>query len=339
MRERGVVGVLADLRVGFYGFGSIGRLAARHALERGFEVVGAVDIDPGIVGRDVGELIGLGEELGVKVSRDPVSLIDADVVVHATGSYLDRVYPQLLELLDLGVDVVSTCETLAYPWYRYPVLARKLALRAVSAGATVLGAGVNPGFILDALLVVLASPAGVVEEIRATRSLDASKRRKTFQEKIGVGMDPEEYRRALESGRLTGHVGYAESVMLVADAAGLQPSRVVEGQEPLVAERPVESGGVRVEAGKVLGVRGYGEAYAGGRRIVRVELVAGIGVEDYEEVVIQASWGEYRWRSSGTPGDLGTVSTILSLAPAVAESPPGLVTVVDLLPYRPHIRV
>ncbi len=327
-----------DLRIGIYGYGLIGRLAAKHALERGVEVVGVVDIDPSILGKDAGEVAGI-EKIGVKISSDPIALLDADIVIHATGSFLDKVYPQILSIIDLGVDVVSTCETLAYPWYRYPVLARKLSEKAIANNVSVLGAGVNPGFILDSLLVVLSAPAGVIEEIRAVRSLDASKRRKTFQEKIGVGMDPEEYRRALREGKLTGHVGYAESVLIVADAAGIQPTRIVEEQKPIVAKKRVEANGVVVEAGKVKGVRGYGEAYVGNQRILRVELVAGIGLEDYEEVVVKTNWGEYRWRSNGTPGDLGTVSVLLSLAETVTRAPPGIITMADLLPFKPYIAV
>ncbi len=326
------------LRVGFYGFGSIGRLAARVALERGFEIVGAVDIDPGLVGRDVGELIGAGR-LGVRVSSDPSALTGADVVVHATGSFLDKVYPQLVKLIEMGLDVVSTCETLAYPWYRYPVLARKLDEKARAHGATVLGTGVNPGFILDTLVFTIASTVPLVERVRAVRSLDAARRREPFRRKVGVGMDPAEYRLKLERGELTGHVGYAESVMLISEAMGLQPTRVVEAQEPVVADRRVESAGIVVEPGRVAGVRGYGAAYLGDREVVRIELHAYVGAEDYEEIVVEGGGYAVRWRSSGTPGDPATASIVLSLAEAVAEAPPGLLTMVDMVAFRPRARV
>ncbi|MET1102020.1 MAG: dihydrodipicolinate reductase [Pyrodictiaceae archaeon] len=328
-----------SLRIGFYGFGAIGRLAAKHALEMGYEIVGAVDIDPNLVGKDVGELIGIGK-LGVNVSKDPVSLIDADVVVHATGSYLDKVYPQLASLIDLGLNIVSTCETLSYPWYRYPILARKLDQKALSMGVTVLGSGINPGFILDTLIVVLAAPMGTIRRIHAVRSLDATKRREPFKKKIGLGMDPEEYKRKLATGELTGHVGYAESVLIISEALGLQPDHVEESQEPIVAEKPVERGGLRIEKGRVLGVKGYGAAYVKGKEVIRVELIAGAAQEDYEEITIESTWGyTYRWRSNGTPGDQGTVNTILALAETVAEAPPGLLTMADLVPFTPKVKI
>ena len=325
------------LRIGFYGFGSIGRLAARLALERGYEVVGAVDIDPSIVGKDVGEVIGVGR-LGAPVSRDVGVLADAEVVIHATGSYLDKVYPQILELIKLGVNVVSTCETLAYPWYRYPILARRLDWLAQSYNVTVIGTGINPGFLLDTLVAILASSVSIVEKITAIRSLDATKRRKPFQKKIGMGLDPETAKRMLAEGQLTGHVGYAESVMLIADAAGIQPARVIEGQDVVVAEKDYESGQMRIEKGKVLGIKGYGAAIVDNKEVIRIEFHAYAGAEEYDEIRIEGKHYDVTWRSSGTPGDLGTASVVLGVADITPELLPGLLTMADLVPLRPKIQ-
>ncbi len=323
------------LSIGFYGFGAIGRLALKAALERGYDIAAVVDIDPRIKGKDAGEVAGI-EKLGVKVTDDPDALAVADVVIHATGSFLDKVYPQLARVIELGVDVISTCETLAYPWYRYPVLARKLDDKARAYGVTVLGTGVNPGFLLDTLLIVLSSTLPVVEKIKAVRSLDAAKRREPFRRKVGIGMEPNVYKEKLEKGELTGHVGYAESVMLVSEALGIHPTRVVEAQEPVVASKKLESAGVVVEAGRVAGIKGYGAAYVGDREVVRIELHAYVGAEDYEEIVVEGGGYTVKWRSSGTPGDPATVSVVLSLAEAVTEAAPGLLTMLDMVAFRPR---
>lgn len=327
------------MRVGFYGFGAIARLTARLALERGYEIVAAVDIDPGLVGRDVGEILGMGERLGVRVSNDPSVLAQADVVIHATGSYLDKVYPQLRRVIEMRRDVVSTCETLSYPWYRYPVLARKLDEEASLGGVAVLGTGINPGFLLDTLVVTLTAPFHLVKRIRAVRSIDAAKRRKPFQKKIGVGMDPDVVAEKMRRGELTGHVGFAESVLLVADAAGLQPTRVTEGQEVVPAREDVVSHGVRVERGRNLGARGFGAAYVGDNEVIRIEFHAYVGAEEYEEITIEGKDYTVRWRSTGTPGDAGTASVLLHMAEAIQSYGPGLLTMVDLLPFRPRFAV
>jgi len=326
------------LNFGVYGFGFIGRLIARVALERGFKLIGVVDIDPGIVGRDVGEILGLGEKLGIKVSSDVQNLRGSDIVFHATGSYLDRVYDQILSIVDIGSHVISTCETLAYPYYRYPVLARLLDERARLRNVVILGTGINPGFLLDTLLIVLSSSVPVVKSIRAIRSLDAAKRREAFRKKIGVNENPEVVKAKLRSGELTGHVGYAESVLLIADAAKLNLTKVIEDQHPVIASEDIESHGVKVVKGFNKGIEGYGSGYVGDREIIRIEFKAYVGAPEYEEVVVESSDYNITWKSSGTPGDIGTAAVIVNLSEKITYYEPGLLTMTDLLPFRPFIK-
>lgn len=323
--------------IGIYGFGHIGRLVAKVALERGYEISGVVDIDPKLLGRDVGEVLELEERLGIYVTRDPSELAYSDVVVHSTGSYLDKVFDQLVKLVNLEVNVLSTCETLSFPYYRYPTLAKRLDELAIRRGVTVLGSGINPGFLLDTLLVVLSAPFDKVKRIHAVRSLDAAKRREPFRRKIGLGLEAEVAKEKLRRGEISGHVGYAESALLVATALGASVERVEEGQEVIAAEEDVEGGGIRVEKGKALGVRGFGAAISGGREIARVELIARLGAEEYEEVIIEGASYSVRWRSTGTPGDMGTAAVIVNLAESVGDYGPGLLTMVDLLPFRPKL--
>ncbi|MEM1595530.1 MAG: dihydrodipicolinate reductase [Desulfurococcaceae archaeon] len=322
-----------NLRIGIYGFGSIGRLLAKTALKRNHELIGVVDIDEKIVGRDVGELLGI-KKLGITVNKNIESLAEADVVLHATGSYLDKVYSQIASIINLGVNVVSTCETLAYPYYRYPVLARKLDELAEAMGVVVIGTGINPGFLLDSLLVVLSSTLPTVRKIRAIRSLDAAKRRESFRRKIGVGEDPSVVREKIARGELTGHVGYAESIYLIAYAGDLELSHVVEKQEPLVAEEPVESAGIKVDKGLSKGITGYGAGYVGDREVVRIEFHAYVGAPEYEEVTIESDDFNLKWRSTGTPGDIGTASIVLSIAEKINRIPPGLRLMTELLPFK-----
>jgi len=323
------------IRLGFYGFGSIARIVARLAIRRGFEIVGAVDIDPEVVGKDVGEL-ATGERIGVAVSRDPGDLADSDVVIHATTSYLDKAFPQIASVLEMGVNVLSTCETLAYPYYRYPVLARKLDELARTRGATVLGTGINPGFLLDTLVVVLSSSVDEVRKIVASRYVDAARRRESFRKKIGLGRPVNEVEQDLRSGKITGHVGYAESALLIADALGINPTRIEEEQHAVAAESEVESHGVRIGRGMCRGVSGRASLYVGSAEVIRVEFHALAGVEEREEIVIEAGEsGRVVWRSTGTHGDVGTASVVLSLVEKILEARPGLLTMVDLLPFRP----
>jgi len=326
------------LLVGIYGFGAIGKLLAKAAIERGHEIIGVVDIDEKILGRDIGSILGLDSDYGVSVSPDPQALLDADVVLHATGSYLDRVYPQLVSIIDLGLNVVSTCETLAYPYYRYPVLARALDERARLRSVTVLGTGINPGFIMDTLVAVIASSAVSVERVKAVRSIDASKRREPFRRKLGIGREPGEVKEKMGRGELTGHVGYAESVYLIADAGKLSLTSVVEHQELIVADERIERNGVVVEKGRVSGIKGYGVGYVNGREVIRLELYAYVGAEEYEEIVVESEDYSIVWRSRGTPGDQGTAAVLLSIAEKIDLYGPGLLTMPDIIPFKPYFK-
>ncbi len=323
------------MRVGLYGFGQINQLAASEILKRGWEISGVVDIREDLVGKDIGLILGLGEEAGVEVSSDPLELVDSDVVLHATGSFLDKVYGQLMNVVRMGVDVVSTCETLSYPYYRYPVLARRLDEAAKQYGVTVVGTGINPGYLLDTLPILLTLPFNRIKRISARRSLDASKRRTSFKKKIGVGMEPEKYIDLLGKNILTGHVGYAESVLLIADAAGLHLSRVDEGQEPVIAEKDMDIGDLHVSAGRVIGIRGYGSGYIDGEEVIRVEFHAYLGAEEYEEIVVEGEDYTVKWRSTGTPGDKGTVAVLLNIASMMPGLEPGLLLMTDIFPVRP----
>jgi len=113
-----------------YGVGAIGSLIARALLEKkGLEIVGAVDIAEDKVGKDLGEVLGLGEKLGAKVYKNAEELfldVKADIAVHATSSFLKQVYPQIASLIKHGVDVISTCEELAYPYYSNPKIAGEI---------------------------------------------------------------------------------------------------------------------------------------------------------------------------------------------------------------------
>lgn len=319
------------MRLSILGLGDIGRLIARCALLRGYRVVGGVDIDPAKIGADIGELAGVGK-IGKRVYSSVEELLkkeETDLLVQSTTSYLDKAFDQFRPAVECGVSVVSTCETLVYPYYRYPSIAAEIDRLARHSGATVLGAGINPGYLLDILPVFLTAPCLSIESITAVRQLDAAKRREPFRKKVGLGMKLEEYREKLSRGEYTGHVGMAESALLIAKALRIKVDRVEESQLPVAADRIIESAGITVSPGEVRGVESRCIILSGNRETVRLEFRALAGVEEYEEVAIKGE-PSITWRSSGTPGDLGTASVIVNVAPMVLRARPGLITMDEL---------
>ncbi|PUA32904.1 MAG: dihydrodipicolinate reductase [Candidatus Terraquivivens tikiterensis] len=319
-----------------YGLGSIGSLIASVAVTRyGYEMLGAIDVSSDVVGKDVGEVLGLSKLMGIKVESDAEKVLKhakPDVVFHATGSYLDKVYDQISLSVTHGADVISTCETLAYPYYRYPGLTAKLDEEAKRYGVSVVGLGINPGFLMDLLPSLLTAPCINVRKIEVTRSLDASKRRKSFQKKIGLGLSQEEFERRLLSGDITCHVGFSESILLMASIMGIKLQDVTEMTEPLLAKEDVHVGGLQIKGSQVRGIVGQGIGYLDGMEFIKLKLIAAVGEEDYDEVKV---YGEpnLTWRcTTGTPGDIATVAMVLNSVRRVMEARPGLLTVKDILP-------
>ncbi len=323
------------INVAIYGLGAIGVLIARYLREKHWvSLVGAIDIDPSKVGKDVGEIIGVGA-LGVKVVHDNEALeflkdSNVDVVVHTVTTYLDKAFPQLEKAIRAGANVVSTSETLAYPWYRFPELADKLNDLAKRNNVTVLGTGVNPGFIFDTLPAFLSSVCVSVNKISVTRSIDAAKRRYPFQKKYGLSLKPDEFYEMMEKGEITAHVGYAESILLISSMLGIKIDRVVEKQEPVIAEKHVKTQYFDIPKGHVSGIRGLGIGYVNDKEFIRLELIASVGRSDYDEIVIDGN-PRLKWRNEyGTSGDIATAAMVINAIPKVIEAGPGLITMKDI---------
>ena len=228
----------------FFGLGPVGQAIAREVLRRGaLRVVGAVDKDPAKAGRDLGELLE-GEELGIVVRADSAAaLAEArpDLVLLSTTSSLERIRPQVLEILAAGAGIVTTCEEMSFPWSAQTELAEEIDRAARAAGVAVLSTGVNPGFLMDYLPSTVSGLCRDVERVEVERLMDAAPRRQAFRDKIGAGATVEEFERRVAEGNLR-HVGLTESVQMIARAVGWELERVDETIEPVVAAERIETG-------------------------------------------------------------------------------------------------
>jgi 4-hydroxy-tetrahydrodipicolinate reductase len=318
-----------------YGLGPIGCLIAKKALERsGIDILGGIEVDANKVDKDLGEVLGI-QNLGVPVVHDDyavefLSRVKPDVAILTTGTYLDRIYPQIMKCIETGTNVLSTSETLAYPWYRYPDLSDYIDREARRKNVTVLGTGVNPGFIFDSLLAILTSACTRIDSIKAVRSINASRRRDAFQRKIGLGLSVSEFERMYKENRITGHVGYVESIMLLSSIMNIRLDRVNEGQEPVIAEKPMKTRYFDIEKGCVCGIRGIGVGYLGEKEFIRLEFIAIVDGVDYDEIVIEGEPPQ-EWRNKpGLYGDLATAGMILNMIPKMLNTRKGIITMKDV---------
>lgn len=322
-----------EIRAIQYGLGPIGSAVARHVVERGgVSLVGGVDIDPAKVGRDVGEVIGLGRLLGLAVVEELAQVLErtkADVVLHTTSSYFNLFKPQIIEILEAGLDVVSTAEELSFPWLTDPEEATEIDALAKQVGKTVLGTGVNPGFIMDSLPLNLTAICQRVDRIDVTRIINASTRRGPFQAKIGSGMTVEDLETKMAAGKM-GHVGLPESMGMVFDTLGRELARYESDFEAVVAERLIRTDYFEVQPGQVRGLRQVARGYTGEGEFMSLIFVAALEAEDEGDAIKITGKPNLEVKLQGTNGDIATVAIVVNAIPRVKEAAPGLLTMRDL---------
>ena len=319
------------IRVIQYGLGPIGSAVARHVVERaGLELVGGVDIDPSKVGQDVGEAIGLGRPLGFVVAGKLAQVeADADVVLHTTSSYFDQFRDQVIEILEAGLDIVSTAEELSFPWLAHPQEAAEIDAVARRVGKTVLGTGVNPGFIMDSLPLSLTAICQRVDRISVTRVINASTRRGPFQAKIGAGMTVDDFNARMAAGRM-GHVGLPESVGMVFHTLGKKLTCYESGVEPVVAERLVKTEHFEVQPGRVTGLKQVARAYSDAGEFMTLTFIAALDAENEGDTIKIMGKPDLEVKLQGTNGDIATVAIAVNAIRRVKQAAPGLVTMRDL---------
>jgi len=322
------------IRVVQVGLGPIGAAVVTQLLaRRSFQVVGAVDVDPQKAGRDLGEVLGVGRKLRITVTDSISRAIRAgkpDVAVLCTSSSLKAVAGQFEEVLTRGVPIVTTTEEAAYPARANRAAARRIDAAARQARVAVLGTGVNPGFTMDALPIALSAVCERVDRVEVHRVQDARIRRLPFQQKIGAGLTREEFQARVEAGTVR-HVGFAESIQMIADAMGWRLDRVNENVAPRMAGEPVSSEFLTVAAGQVCGLIQTGTGFVGTEAKISLRLEAYLGApEPYDSVLIEGLPRIYSRIEGGIHGDIATASMTVNSIPAVIGAEPGFRTMRDV---------
>jgi 4-hydroxy-tetrahydrodipicolinate reductase len=325
-----------EVKVALYGVGAVGSLIAKSLLEKkGVKIVGAIDVAKDKVGKDLGEVLGLNKKIGITVSSDVDAVFSKtkpDIAIHATSSYFKDTYPQIASIVKHGVNVISTCEELSYPYHSEPKIAKELDKLAKKYDVTVLGTGINPGFLMDTLVITLTAACQKIEKIEAVRVMDAATRRLPFQKKIGAGLTVEEFKQKIERGEITGHVGLEQSIAMIADVLAWKLDRIkTEPVEPVIAKEPVKSDFIKVEAGKVAGLRQTARGFMENREVIVLDFRAYIGAkEEYDAITITGVPTIKQKIQPCVHGDMGTVAIIINSIPKVLKAPAGLLTMKDL---------
>lgn len=324
---------MEPIRVVQMGLGAVGCGIAQAAIGRSqLQMVGALDVDPAKVGRDLGEIVGSDRPLGVPVTAslgDALRSQRADVVLQATGSHIPDVVDQLKEIAEAGCNVVSTCEELAYPWLRHPELAREIDATARACAVTILGTGVNPGFVMDTLVLVATAVCGDIRRIVSTRVVAARERRLALQQKIGSGMEEAAFRRLADHGEI-GHVGLRESFYLIAGGLGWDIAAPQEVIDPVCAAERIKTENFDIVPGQVAGIHQTVQGSSDGRELV-LDLTMSMAADASQDSIrIEGNPPMRVEVVGGTHGDQATWSMVANMVPRVAAAPAGLLTMLDV---------
>jgi 4-hydroxy-tetrahydrodipicolinate reductase len=307
---------------------------ARLVLEQpGLQVVGATDPSDSLAGRDLGTVLGLGRRLRIKVAGNPEKFVRkarADVAILCTASAAKAVKPQLAALLQRGMNVVTTCEEMAFPAPASAGVFRDLDKIARRKKVTALATGVNPGYAMDALALMLTAPCARVNRVAVTRVVDAGTRRLPLQRKVGAGLNLAQFRRAMTEGAVR-HVGLRESAHMIAAGLGWKLDSVEETLEPAIAPRDLDTEYLRVAAGSAAGVKQTARGYRNGELAISLDLQMYVGAENpRDHVLVDGEPPVDMTIRGGLAGDVATAALVVNVIPKVVAAAPGVTTMKDL---------
>jgi hypothetical protein len=316
-------------RVAFYGLGEIGRRALRMALKSSrITVVGAIDTDEEKIGKDAGTLAGSNQHTGVAVSADVHGVLAdsrPDVVIHTTDSLIERVSSQVVDIISSGAHCISSAEELFYPRPDTLDFFTSLHDCAVQHGVSILGTGVNPGYVMDGLPLFLTKSCETVQSITVERIVDASTRRFPLQKKVGLGLHPDAFIDLVKEKKM-GHRGLLESMYSLAKGLGWNLDKIEEEVEPVIAREQVRTAFFSIDEGQTMGMKHRGWGFLDGERVITLDLQMYVGPPKvYDRIVISGVPSLDVTVAGGIPGDDATASILIHSIPSIMECKPGFV--------------
>ena len=332
---------MENVKILIWGFGAMGKgMAEMLSDKKGVEITGVCDLNPNIIGKSIFDLLNIekGSKKDVLINNDIDYLLsntETDLVLLATDSFTKKAYAKMVKVLEKGINVISTAEEMAFPKAQEPELAKKLDEIAKENGVTVLGTGINPGFIMDLLVVALTGTMKSVDFIEANRVNSLSPFGPAVMEEQGVGITVDQFNHGVETGTLAGHVGFAESIGMIAEALGVKLDGFEQQMKPIVTSVDRKSPYGEALKGNIAGVNMTGQGLVNGEVFINMKHpqqiepeMEGTNTGDYINIK-----GVPEINMAITPeidGGIGTIAMCVNMIPHVINSRPGLKTMLDL---------
>lgn len=326
------------IKVVVWGFGAMGKGIAENILEKNktLKLVGVLDVDPRLIGKDIGTVLGK-KEIGIAITFDSEELLNEtvpDIVVLSTNSFVKNIFEQVKAIVRKSINLITIAEEMAYPFYTHPDISNLVDSLAKKHGVTVLGTGINPGFVLDTLIITLTGTCKNVRKIKAKRVNDLSPFGPTVMKTQGVGTTIEEFEKGIKNGEIVGHIGFQQSISMIADSLGWKLEKIEEIREPIISNTFRETKYIKVKPGIVAGCKHIGRGYMNGELVIELEHPQQIkpeleNIETGDYITIEGEPNINLSIKPEIPGGIGTIAMAVNMIPFVVEYKPGLYSMKD----------
>ncbi|MGQ4807698.1 2,4-diaminopentanoate dehydrogenase [Candidatus Entotheonellaceae bacterium PAL068K] len=319
------------------GLGPIGIAISRLLIQKpDWHIVAAIDTDPAKQGRDLGNIAGLEQRLGLLVASQlpEFHTQPIDIALLTTVSDFPAILPTLEMLTQSGIDVVASAEELFFPYYRYPEQAKALDTLAKQHGVSILGTGINPGFIMDTLVLTLTGVCQQITRLAVTRVVSAADCRPSLQKQVGIGLTPDTFADQASQHRVGG-VGLVDSVAFLAHMLHWHMDDVKERVVPVIADKPMRLAQRQVDPGQVCGIRHLVKGISNGKEVVSLDLRMYLGAENTRDTIYIEGIPTLEATIKSTDmGDRAAAGLLVNMSPLVQQARAGLLTMIDLpLPH------
>jgi hypothetical protein len=327
------------VKIVVWGTGQMGTGIIKLVLEKaGMDLVGVISSRKEREGMDIAGVIGKEKPIGLPISTDAAALfarVRPDVVLHATTSRVVDAVGELTTALNAPANVISIAEEMSFPRCGSPELADTIEATAKKNKVSILGTGINPGFVLDLLVIALTGVCFRVDSITARRVNDLSPYGPSVLRTQGVGITPEDFHKGVADGSVVGHFGFPESISMIAKSLGWEIERIEQTREPIISTVERATPFVTIKPGFTAGCKHTGIGYMKGKPVITLihpqqvhPHLADVTTGDYIEIT-----GNPNVSFSGSPeipGGIGTEALAVNMIPQIIKAAPGLYTMAEL---------
>lgn len=334
---------MSKIKAIVYGVGVMGRAMTRLMVEKDVDIVGAIDIDPEVVGKDLGEVADLDRSLNVEIREDAdhvLSSRDADIGILAIATPMDKMYPHIKKTIENGINVLTTAGEVCYPWKSSPEITSELDKIAKDNGVTITGSGSQDGPWIN-IVSVLSGLSHSIDSIRIKERMNIEDYGPELEQWYKIECSEEEFYDWLEEkGESSGGV-VSMNLECICEDLDLTVSEVEKFTKPTIANVDIDADKIDrfVEEGQVSGKSEVTKI----KTEEGIELIGELVMKVYEP----SDFDGYETHIKGHPEiktehkvplNVITATQMVNRIPDVINAAPGFATVEKLprLKHREH---